>query len=69
MIGAGDEAFMGRAKVRLERSIARTGILVIASHSAAMLREWCNKGMFLEHGDLVMYGPIDEVVKRYEKGS
>lgn len=69
MIGAGDEAFMGRAKVRLERFIARTGILVIASHSAAMLREWCNKGMLLEHGDLVMYGPIDEVVKRYEKGS
>jgi homopolymeric O-antigen transport system ATP-binding protein len=69
MIGAGDEAFMGRAKVRLESFIARTGILVIASHSAAMLREWCNKGMLLEHGDLVMYGPIDEVVKRYEKGS
>jgi ABC-2 type transport system ATP-binding protein/lipopolysaccharide transport system ATP-binding protein len=66
MIGAGDAAFFARADARLKDFLARTGILVIASHSMPMLRQWCNKGMLLERGKLVAYGPLEEVVARYE---
>ena len=31
-----------------------------------MLRQWCNKGMLLEHGKLIAYGPLEEVMARYE---
>jgi ABC-type polysaccharide/polyol phosphate transport system ATPase subunit len=68
MIGAGDEAFFARAQERLHNFIENTGILVIASHSLAMLHQWCNKGMLLQHGNLLAFGPIDEVIKRYESG-
>ena len=67
MIGAGDAAFIARADVRLKEFLTRTGILVIASHSTSMLRQWCNKGMLLEKGKLMAYGPIDDVVARYEE--
>ncbi len=67
MIGAGDAAFIARADARVKVFLARTGILVIASHSTSMLREWCDKGMLLEKGKLIASGPIDDVVARYEE--
>ena len=66
MIGAGDAAFLVRADARLKNFLGRTGILVLASHSMSMLHQWCNKGMLLEHGKLVAYGPLKDVVARYD---
>jgi ABC-2 type transport system ATP-binding protein/lipopolysaccharide transport system ATP-binding protein len=66
MIGAGDAAFIARADARLKGFLAKAGIMIIASHSMKMLREWCNKGMLLEHGRLIAYGPIEDVIPHYE---
>jgi ABC-type polysaccharide/polyol phosphate transport system ATPase subunit len=65
MIGAGDAAFLTRANERLKNFLARAGILVIASHAMPILRQWCNKGMLLEHGKLIAYGPLEDVIARY----
>lgn len=67
MIGAGDAAFIERAELRLRDFLEKTGILIIASHSTGMLRRWCNKGILLERGKMVAFGPIDEVVGEYER--
>ena len=67
MIAAGDAAFIESVQGRLRGFIAKTGILVVASHSVAMLRQWCNKGMLLDHGTLVTQGPLDDVIKRYQE--
>jgi ABC-2 type transport system ATP-binding protein len=69
MIGAGDASFVARADARLKDFIAKAGILVLASHSMPMLRQWCNKGMLLERGKLIAYGSLDEVMARYEGGA
>jgi ABC-type polysaccharide/polyol phosphate transport system ATPase subunit len=69
MIGAGDAAFLSRADARLKNFLSRTGILVLASHSMPMLRQWCNKGMMLHKGKLVAYGPLEEVLARYDSGA
>lgn len=69
MIGAGDAAFLSRAEDRLKDFLGRTGILVLASHSTGMLKRWCNKGMLLEHGKLVAFGPLDEIVTQYEESA
>jgi ABC-2 type transport system ATP-binding protein/lipopolysaccharide transport system ATP-binding protein len=65
MIGAGDAAFLARADARLKQFLAKAGILVIASHATPILRQWCNKGMLLEHGKLIAYGPLEDVIARY----
>jgi len=67
MIAAGDAAFVESVQSRLKRFIERPGILVVASHSMTLLRQWCNKGMLLDHGALVTQGPIDEAIARYRK--
>jgi ABC-2 type transport system ATP-binding protein len=65
MIAAGDAAFLARADARLKNFLSRTAILVLASHSMPMLRQWCNKGMLLEHGKLAAFGPLEQVISRY----
>jgi len=67
MIGAGDAGFMERATLRLNKFLESAGILVIASHGASILRQWCNKGIMLEHGKIVAEGPINEVISHYER--
>jgi ABC-2 type transport system ATP-binding protein len=66
MIGAGDAAFLARANARLKTFLERAGILVIASHSIQILRQWCNKAMLLEQGKLVALGPLNHIVSMYE---
>jgi len=67
MIGAGDAAFIDRANLRLKNFIEQAGIMVIASHNPAMLRQWCNKGILLEHGKIIASGRLEETLSAYEK--
>jgi ABC-2 type transport system ATP-binding protein len=66
MIGAGDAAFLSRADMRLKTFLSRTGILVIASHSMTILKQWCNKGLLLEQGKMVAFGPLDDILSIYQ---
>lgn len=66
MIGAGDATFIARANARLKGFLARTGILVLASHSTSMLRQWCNKAILLEQGKVAASGSLDDVISIYE---
>lgn len=64
-LAVGDEAFQLKAEERLDDVVAKTSILVIASHSASMIKRQCNRVLFLEHGRLVADGPPDEVLPLY----
>lgn len=68
-IGAGDEAFLDKASVRLKAFIEKTGILVLASHHIELIRAFCNKAVLMEHGRVLMVGDIDHVLKMYRGGS
>lgn len=64
---AGDAAFIEKARSRLERFVERARILVLASHSESIIREWCNKAMLLKGGHMLAFGDVDEVFKEYGK--
>jgi ABC-type polysaccharide/polyol phosphate transport system ATPase subunit len=66
-IAAGDARFAARAEGRMQALIQRTRILVLASHSDALIKSMCNRAMLLEKGHIVEIGPIDEVVNRYHQ--
>jgi ABC-2 type transport system ATP-binding protein/lipopolysaccharide transport system ATP-binding protein len=66
-IGAGDAAFMAKATERLESLIARSGILVLASHSDEAVQRLCTKGVVLEHGRVEFFGPAGEALAAYRK--
>lgn len=60
-IAAGDAEFFHRAEARLHALVERAGILVIASHNLDLIRRYCNKALWLEHGRLKAVGPVEEV--------
>jgi len=59
-LGAGDAGFMVKAAARVERFVDRARIVVLASHSAAIIAGFCSKVLWLEHGKTRFYGPTKE---------
>jgi ABC-2 type transport system ATP-binding protein/lipopolysaccharide transport system ATP-binding protein len=64
-IGAGDAAFLNKARERLERFTERVSIIVLSSHSEDLVRSMCSKSLLMEHGRVVFAGPTDEALERY----
>jgi ABC-type polysaccharide/polyol phosphate transport system ATPase subunit len=52
IFGTGDGDFQIRAKDRMLKLIESVGIFVFASHSHDMVKEYCNRFFYLEHGGL-----------------
>ena len=64
-LGAGDARFLDKAQRRMEAFVGSSSILVLASHTADLLRKWCNRGILLEHGRIAAQGDINEVIAAY----
>ena len=69
MIGAGDQSFIEKAKKRIGNLLERTRILVLASHSQPIIRNFCNTVLWLDHGKVRMFGLVDEVLPAYERAA
>ena len=65
-IGAVDAAFLEKSKKRLAELVERSGLLVFASHSDEFLRELCDTGVWLEHGQIRMQGELHDVLRAYK---
>lgn len=59
-IGAGDKNFQDKAKARLDAMVTKAGIIVLASHSNALLRRVCNRIISLDHGRIIWEGTADD---------
>jgi homopolymeric O-antigen transport system ATP-binding protein len=68
-IGVGDTSFVKKAEGRLQGFVGHAGIVVLASHSPTLLERVCTKGVLLDAGQVTAYGPIDEVLREYKKGT
>lgn len=64
-LGVGDAAFLEKAKARLRGLVERSKVVIIVSHDLASLREFCNRGVWIQHGQLLADGPIDDVIDQY----
>jgi ABC-type polysaccharide/polyol phosphate transport system ATPase subunit len=68
-ISAGDARFLEKAHKRMADLIGSSNIMVLASHSMPLLREWCNRGILLEQGRIVVDGSVDEAIAAYQRSS
>jgi lipopolysaccharide transport system ATP-binding protein len=65
VMGAGDISFAAKAKQRMFEFMEQGKILVFASHSGELLRQFCDRTIWLERGTIRMNGATDDVLKRY----
>jgi ABC-2 type transport system ATP-binding protein len=68
IIGVGDANFYEKAFARLLSLVQQSRILVVASHSQMIIREICNKAIWLHHGSLIAFGAVEEVLAAWEHG-
>lgn len=52
IFGTGDAEFQAKAKQRMESLIRSVGIFVFSSHSSDLVKLYCNRFFFLEHGTI-----------------
>ena len=67
VIGVGDAAFLEKANQRLREFQERAKIVFVASHSNQVIRDMCNKAIWLDSGKQMMVGPVEEVISAYEQ--
>lgn len=60
-----DATFVQRAQERMAELVQQSRILVIATHADHLIRQMCNKVVYLRHGEIVSIGPADEGLARY----
>ena len=65
VFGTGDILFFANAAKRLEALKKSTRISVLASHSVDSIRRMCSTVLWLEHGQIRMYGPTQDVLAAY----
>ncbi len=65
VLAVGDRAFREKCYQRIEELLAGGRTLFFVSHNEKDLRRFCARGLYLDQGELVIDGPIDEVLARY----
>ncbi|GAA3871908.1 ABC transporter ATP-binding protein [Leifsonia kafniensis] len=65
VLAVGDKAFREKCYRRIEELLAGGRTLFIVSHNERDLRRFCSRGLYLDKGALVLDGPIDDVLARY----
>jgi ABC-2 type transport system ATP-binding protein len=64
-LATGDAQFAQKAERKLKDLIARSSILVIASHSETLLASLCDRCLLLEHGRIISDGPAQTLFESY----
>ena len=65
VLAVGDKAFREKCYKRIEELLAGGRTLFFVSHNERDLSRFCSRGLYLDKGALVLDGPIDEVLARY----
>jgi ABC-type polysaccharide/polyol phosphate transport system ATPase subunit len=64
-IMAGDASFLSKAQHRVQSFVEKASIMVLASHSIATCRQFCNRAIWMDHGQIKSAGPIEEILAAY----
>ena len=67
VLAVGDKKFRNKCLKRIENLLAEGTTLFLVSHSEGNLRRYCERGLYLESGELRADGPIEEIIERYER--
>ena len=61
VLSVGDASFQKKSKERMNELMQGDVSLLFVSHSIGQVREMCDRAIWLDHGNLMMDGDVDEV--------
>ncbi len=66
-LATGDAEFRRRSEKRIQQLREEAGTVFLVSHSLGVVRETCNRAIWLEKGRIVRDGATEEVLDAYEE--
>lgn len=66
ILAVGDAAFQKKSHARMVELMSGGATVLFVSHNLSQIREMCNRVIWLNHGQLQMYGQTQEVCDAYE---
>lgn len=67
ILAVGDAPFQEKSQKRMKELMSGGTTVFFVSHNLKQIKEMCNKVVWLNHGEVKMIGPTEEVCKVYEK--
>jgi ABC-type polysaccharide/polyol phosphate transport system ATPase subunit len=67
MIAAGDASFKKKATDRINELINKASIFVVATHSEDILKQLCNRALWMHNGQVIADGAVDEILSAYNE--
>jgi ABC-type polysaccharide/polyol phosphate transport system ATPase subunit len=67
VLSVGDLAFQVKAKQRMKEMMQQAHLIVMVSHDLNSLGSLCEQGLWLDHGQVRLAGPIDKVIEAYSR--
>ncbi|ANP46823.1 ABC transporter ATP-binding protein [Candidatus Viadribacter manganicus] len=65
VLSVGDAAFQAKCLQRVGELMVDNPTLIFVSHSFAAVRQFCDRCIWIERGEIAMDGSVDDVVKAY----
>lgn len=67
VLAVGDFRFQEKCKERIAHLLSGGTTLLFVSHSIDQVKELCNKAAWIDHGNLVYYGPTEKACELYQE--
>ena len=65
VVNVGDAKFIEKAKVQMRGLVHQSEFMVLSSHDVHVIREFCNKALWLEKGVVKYLGDVEEALRLY----
>jgi lipopolysaccharide transport system ATP-binding protein len=65
VLSVGDMAFQQKARQRMRDMMAKAQLIVMVSHDLESLAKLCERCIWMDHGQVRMDGPTDELIAAY----
>jgi ABC-type polysaccharide/polyol phosphate transport system ATPase subunit len=65
ILAVGDASFQQKCFGKIHEFRDRGKTLLCVSHAQGMIQQLCDRGIWLDHGEMIMSGTIDEVMDAY----
>lgn len=67
LFAGGDAGFIKKATERMNQVIDKSNIMVMVSHEPDLLKRFCNRVIWIDHGSVIEDGAPDYVIQKYLK--
>jgi len=67
IVNVGDTNFIEKAKAQMAKLVHQSEFMVLSTHDTNIVRELCNKVLWLEKGMVKSFGSVDQVLKIYNR--